>query len=403
MTDELPSPAVSLVLALSRYSLGTIDRAGLEAAFEQEIDWEAFDRFIQAHRLGSLVYDTFSASEKGLFPEATAALLKKVHYSSVVNHLLFSASVEEIFCVFEQKQLRVLLVKGLAVESWLYDKQGVRLSCDIDLFVDREDVEAAVECLTEMGYELTDLSGRLKPGSRLLRQYLRTRKDMALLHGKTGAMVELHWQLVEIHSAFPLSFVQAWQARCEFKIEEQALASLTNAQHAVYLCYHGTKHRWHSLFWLYDIAKLMVRNETDWPVILVQARKLHAEASLGLAVVLASRLLRAPLPEPIRQQSDIIQTGEQLADSIIDQILLPSQGQGVAGDGLTLDGARQRLDWNRRIHPEREHVWSDWSRYLFSPGKKDWESLRLPDFLTPLYRLWRPIRLIFKGTWDFLR
>jgi hypothetical protein len=257
--------------------------------------------------------------------------------------------------------------------------------------------------LTAMGYESSDLSGRLKPGSRLLKQYLRTRKDLAFVHGKIRVMVELHWQLVEIHSGFPLSFAQAWEMKCEFKLEKHVIASLANAHHAVYLCYHGTKHYWHSLFWLYDIAKLMLSNDTDWSVILAQARQLSAEPSLGLAVVLASRLLQVPLPEPVCQQPNIIQIGEQLADSIIDEILAPSPNQGVAGDGLTLDGAHQQLEWNRRIHPESEHFWSDWSRYLFSPGKKDWESLKLPDSLTPLYRLWRPIRLIFKGMLGLLR
>lgn len=95
--------------------------------------------------------------------------------------------------------------------------------------------------------------------------------------------------------------------------------------------------------------------------------------------------------------------GEQLADSIIDQILAPSSDQGVAGDGLTLDGAHQQIEWNRCIHPESKHFCSDWSRYLFSPGKKIWESLKLPDSLTLLYRLWGPIRLIFKGILGLLR
>ena len=137
----------------------------------------------------------------------------------------------------------------------------------------------------------------------------------------------------------------------------------------------------------------MLKEETDWHTILSQAQQLKAKASLGLALILASRIFLTPVPEIIAKQSDIIALGEELSDVIYHKIIADTP-DWPSSDAITLGSVRQNISWNSRIHPSKNYFLIGWSNYLFSPGIKDWESLILPDVLTSLYRVWRPMRLI---------
>lgn len=386
------SPTVSLLLAILRFSQGTISKENLEIACTQGIDWDIFNDLIQHHRLESLIHDKINGSMDNLFPEATLCLLKQKHMVNVGANLFQSAKAFEILREFETKQIPVLLVKGLAVESWLYEKPGIRPSGDIDLFIHPDDQSLALSCMNSMGYELVSLSDRLTPGSRLNNQFKQTHKDFELYHNKSKISVELHWRLSLINDSFPLTFDDVWHSRNSFDIRGKSIQTLPQDMHAVFLCYHGAKHSWEKLFWLYDIAQLMLNDSTDWHAILKKAQELKAISSLGLALVLTSQIFLIPIPKIINPHDDIIKTGERLSDIIIYNVLADIPIDNTTGFVSNL----KAVLWRNRINPSKTHFLSEWVYYLTSPDTRDLESIKLPDSLTSLYKLWRPIRMIAK-------
>lgn len=394
--DDVVSPTVNFLLAAVRFSLGITNENDLAISSQQEIDWNVFNDLVQYHRLESVIHNSLGDTTEHLFPEATANRLKQSHIINTAVSLLLSVKVIEISREFQDNEIPVLLVKGLSVEQWLYEKPGQRSSGDIDLFIKYDDFPQALSCLISMGYDLAYLPDRIIPGSRLCKQIARFQKDISFEHRTSKVIVELHWRLARVDSAFPLNFDEAWEARSDCIIADRAIQTLPQDMHAVYLCYHGAKHCWSRLFWLYDFAKLMLKQGTDWEAILSQAQHLKAEASVGLAVVLASRVFLTATPEIFSQHTDLLVTGKPLSDDIFYKILADTP-DWPSGDLHNLKSLSQIRSWDSRIHPSRNYVLSEWLRYLFSPDRSDWESLRLPDFLTPLYCLWRPMRFISKG------
>lgn len=388
------SPTVRLLLAAARTSLGTTDKKVLRELVGDDVEWDVFHHLAAHHRVETLIYDALEADIDALFPDKSAAWLKQRRKENVFVNLSLASSAIRIFREFENQGVPLLFVKGLSIEEWLYGKPGLRAAGDIDLYISPSTLPRAITCMQALGYQLAMLPGRLEPGSRLARQHLRTIKDHIFTRPGSSVVVELHWRLSGLQSAFPLDFDDAWQQRSTFELAGRAITTLSRDIHATYLCYHGAKHYFARLFWLYDIAKLMQQEDTDWGEILAQAHLLKAQTSLGLSLVMASEIFHVPIPEFMSRQNSILSTGRQLSSSIFDLILAdaPTLPRPL-NKAVSFSYARRKVSWNGQLHPSKYHYLSQWMYELFAPTYDEWESLVLPDTLTPLYRLWRPLRL----------
>jgi len=387
------SPTVNFLLATLQFSLGTIDENEFKEVSSENIDWDIFNDLVMYHKVGSLIHNKFGESTTDYFPRETAELLKKAHEINAVGSLLLSSEVIKISCEFEANQIPALVIKGLAVSNWLYENIGIRSSGDIDLLIKSSNWESALTCMKTMGYEMSSIEERLVPGSKLSKQFIRSQKDAVFTHKNHNVIVELHWRLALNNDFFPLEFDKAWNARTEFDIRGQSIQQLSHEVHAVYLCYHGTKHGWNRLFWLYDIALLMLSDKTDWQVILKIAKQFKATTSLGLALVLASRVFLVPVPEIINQQVDIIKISEQLSDDIFYDIITDAPAEAFLG----VVSMCKRVIWQSRINSLDVSLLSVWLHHLTTPSTEDWERIKLPDYLTSFYCILRPFRLIAKG------
>ena len=392
-TDTL-SPAAKLLISAVRLSLGTADNKDLQDLAGDNVDWEVFHYLAAHHRVEALIYDALEADIDALFPDETTAWLKQRRKENVFANMSLTSSAIRIFREFEKQGVPVLFIKGLSAEEWLYEKPGLRAAGDIDLFISPTTLPQAISCMQALGYQLAMLPQRLKPGSRLAKQHLRTIKDHIFTRPGSSVVVELHWRLSRLQSAFPLGFDDAWRCRSDFQLAGNPISTLSRDTHANYLCYHGAKHYFARLFWLYDIAKLMQQEDVDWDKIVEQAHLLKAEASLGLALVMASEIFHVPIPELMSRQKGMLKTGKQLSSSIIDLILAdaPTLPRPL-NKAVSFSYARQKVSWNSQLHPSKYYYLSQWTYELFAPTYDEWESLELPDILTPLYRLWRPLRL----------
>jgi len=67
--------------------------------------------------------------------------------------------------------------------------------------------------------------------------------------------------------------------------------------------FDSSRHRWERLTWLCDVAEIMrLRPEMDWDVVIARSQVLICQRMLFLGVLLAHRLLDAPLPIAILQK-----------------------------------------------------------------------------------------------------
>jgi hypothetical protein len=150
------------------------------------------------------------------------------------------------------------------------------------------------------------------------------------------------------------------------------------------LCVHAAKHVWVQLSWLCDIAQLAKSPQLDWNAIQDDARHLGIERIVSLNLLLAHKLLGAPLPPRIQKRLRDDPPTTLLADEM-QRIIERSTHYNTESIPYFRLMMRLRERWRDRAH----FLW----RLTFTPSVSEWSAVRLPKHLQPLYHLVRLSRL----------
>jgi hypothetical protein len=151
------------------------------------------------------------------------------------------------------------------------------------------------------------------------------------------------------------------------------------------LCIHGSKHRWDRLAWILDVAMLArVLDDAQWPELIAAARRHGTLRMLRLGLILAADLcgldLPTSVPAAVRRDRVALKLARAVEHRLFDQ--RPSRFDGLVFHARMRERARDQLSYLANV--------------AFTPSGADWEALRLPRALFPLYVVTRPIRLAAK-------
>jgi hypothetical protein len=150
------------------------------------------------------------------------------------------------------------------------------------------------------------------------------------------------------------------------------------------LSVHAAKHVWGRLIWLCDIAQVLKRENLNWDCVQVRAREFGIERILAVTLLLAKRLLAAAIPAAMVKS--ILEDGA--AQALADEIAANLAG-GVSYNIEQVSYFRLMM----RLRERRADRWRFLGRLTFTPGPGEWEAVRLPRVLFPLYRVVRLGRL----------
>jgi hypothetical protein len=149
------------------------------------------------------------------------------------------------------------------------------------------------------------------------------------------------------------------------------------------LVIHGTKHCWLPLGLLCDLAMLIETAGIDWERVLARAGALGLRCRLLIGLWLAHELLGTALPERVLGRLAAEARAPKLAAEIRERFLADRPAAGESRFHLrSMDRMRDRVRFLLGT--------------IFEPTEADWDSLRIPPSLFPLYYLARPLRLLAK-------
>ena len=154
------------------------------------------------------------------------------------------------------------------------------------------------------------------------------------------------------------------------------------------ICVHGSKDFWDRILWIADVSELIrAHPQLDWDAVVSRAESLKAQRMLHLGLLLASELLDAPLPDSIAGRAHHDTAASRLALELIKSLLAAEP---------RCAGVARRFDIRRRSVRGFLFGWRYAGRLTMLPSDEDWQDLRLPRTLAPLYFLLRPLRLLQK-------
>ena len=271
-------------------------------------------------------------------------------------------------------------IKGPLLSQIVYGDPSVRFSHDLDILVDRENVNKIHNILLSNGYELG--YGPAWPTKKSHQDYFAEQVHHIVFRNTTsGTNIELHWTLI---SSPPISQKKLHKIIAEntttISFGERKFRVLNHELNLAYLIIHGAKHGWQRLKWLVDIK--------DYPLDRVNAKQFHQLIEIlnsRKAVAQVGLLLKHywGIENPLFP-TDAISANCYLMRHTLNKINAPVE------ESISLRMALKDFRYKLQIFDGILYTWRVIRLALFSAA--DLERISLPNKM--LYYIYRPYSFI---------
>ena len=354
---------------------GEAGRTELTGLLRNPLNWSAVLSLAEEHGVIAHLAEALS-SNLITVPAEVRQELQELRHSQILVSLSMTAELFRLVDKFRKAGIEVLAIKGPLLSARAYGDPGFRQFGDLDFLLRSKDVERGTQTLAADGYEPRVPVSAIRRG-KVPGEYLFRKTANQLL-------VELHTErsLRYFPRALPIDEYFARQARVE--IDGHAVPAMAPEDEFVHICVHGTKHMWDRLAWIADVAAILRTNSLDWRRAVGAARRAKATRMLLLGGVLASEILRAPLPQELDEEIRQDRALPKIASEIKRRLpATPSEGlwkraaYRVSTGGGSISGfayfcrlafSTTERDW--RHHDSRQvSSWEDVSRRLMRLAK----------------------------------
>lgn len=348
------------------------------------IGWDSFIKLTRAHRCVPQAYGYMLALESGSIPGPVLESMRKLTAKIAVCNVVVTGALFGIQDLFVKNDIRVTCIKGPALSMLAYGNTSMRQFGDLDLVVYEQDRPRAVELLLAEGYELRELSACENLGA-----FLRTGQAVTLQNRDRTVYLDL--------SSVPISHLMTTSGLTERVISGSARVEVDDDRSILspgaelmmmLVCMHGAEDMWNKLSEVADVKALLERRaDADWAGLLETAAEWGQRRSVLVGMGVAQKLLSADIPAELSEALLRDPAAVALADEVAQGI--------VSGRSLNAGLLRaKRFEYATRDRAVDRLRWV--IRQVFVPGAVEFNSIAFPQWLSFMYYILRPIRLMGK-------
>lgn len=298
-TDVQIPPEHELIICCARVQAEAHRIEQIKFLVQRDLDWQYVVRLAQQQGIMPLLYVNLKKICVASVPVNVLKSLEQLFSANRFSSLLLTGELTKIFTLLEKRAIAVVPYKGPVLAAAVYGDVSLRQYCDLDLVLQKENILPAKQLLIEQGYEPKDL---MTEAEELAFLQSKTEHNYTLVHYEKKIIVELHWRITPRFTSLiePKHF---WQNLKPATLAGTNFLNLSLEDWLPILCVHGSRHRWERLTWLCDIAEIMrLCPNLDWDAVIARSQVLVCRRMLYLGVLLAHKLLDAPLPERVLQK-----------------------------------------------------------------------------------------------------
>lgn len=182
--------AVNLLLLLSRMDFSAEQKRLIAEEIRLFDEWKQFAGLAVRHGVAALIWQNLSdLGHAGEVPKAERTILEGLRFKSIARVSWITEAAARVTALLEREGIKVVLLKGLALEHTVYGSKGLRQMSDADLLVAPADALRARDILIRDGFRSMSLK------SPLYRHIiLDLGNHLPELH-RGGISVDLHYRL----------------------------------------------------------------------------------------------------------------------------------------------------------------------------------------------------------------
>ena len=381
-----PGPTLEAEWSLLRAACAQIPRQEkterIRLQSRQPIRWKNLFELANRHGVQPLLYQALVDVEDAV-PRDAMPTIEQRYQGNLHKALFLSRELIRIVDHLSALGIEVIPYKGLAIAEQIYRDIALRQAGDIDLLIRPQDLPRVRDAVSELGY-----TPHLALSAAEEQAFLKSGYEYAFDGAAGPNLLEVQWAIQPSFYAIDFDMPGLFQRAMTITVAGHPMKTLRAEDLLLVLSAHAAKHVWGRLVWLCDIARVMSLPTLDWSWIASQAQELGIVRIVWVSMMLANRLLDAAIPqaaqESLSEDPAAIRVVNDLANEI--QTHIASE---TAYNVESLAYFRLMMRLRERTADRRRFA----QRLVLTPGPGEWQAVRFPAPLFPLYRLVRLSRL----------
>jgi|HubBroStandDraft_6_1064221.scaffolds.fasta_scaffold02139_9 hypothetical protein len=377
-TDDLEWSVLLAACSLTCSSISITDQTDrIRSLLRNPIRWNVLFQLADQHGVEPLLCQALQNLGDSIpFDEMQA--LRQKYQTNLHKALFLSRELIRILDRLSPIGVDVMPYKGLALAELLYGDIALRQSGDIDLLLRPQDLPRIRDAVRELGYTPHD---SFTPAQE--RDYLKSGYEYAF-DGTAGPnLLELQWAILPRFYAVDFNMAELFSRAVTISVAGRVVKTPCPEDLLLVLSAHAAKHVWGRLVWLCDIAQLVKMPSLNWDRIWQEANRRGMRRLLQVTLLAADRLLGATIP---------ISARAHLTDDSASRLAKELQTQ-IAGEAPYNVESLSYFRLMMRLRERPADRFRFLARLVLTPGPGEWQAVRLPRPLFPLYRLVRLSRL----------
>ncbi len=333
--------------------------------------------------MSSLLYQNLTPLAEAV-PGQILEQLRAAYATNMQKALLLSRELQRVLDGVGALGIELIPYKGIVLSESYYGDIAMRQVGDLDLLVRRKDVIRTRAALRDLGY-----APRVEVPTKFEADYIAAGYEYSFDGPLGKAVLELQWGLQPPYYAVDYDMDGMFVRAAEITVAGRCIRALSTEDLLLVLSMHAAKHVWGRLIWLCDIAQILRHGKLDFASVLSRSRELGIARMLHVTLLLANGLLGTPISAAF----DAALRSDGAARGFAEEVT-PSIISGIAWEEHKLDYFRLMM----RLRERRRDRLRFLARLAFTPGPGEWQAMKLPRALSPLYRAVRVARLAARFT-----
>ena len=301
-----------LILASVKIIPSQQELEALDALVPLVIDWELTTHLLIDRGIAPLLYKKLPLlSARELIPESTQNKLQQAYFRTLSRTMVLYNAYYEIARAFEEKNVRLVALKGIYLSESLYHDIGLRQLSDIDLLISEKDGEQSLEILRQLGYVSLNnhnVSDFIESKSQRVHYTPMVRNEIS---------VELHTKLHRVSETYHVSPESCLENAIPFSIQDTHAYGLNEYDLLIHLCVHLDRHfrEGHVQFTCFMVITNLLEQYTDsfvWEMFLARCREFNCEADVMKYLIMVHRFFNVTLSEHLIKTYLLTPSDEEL-------------------------------------------------------------------------------------------
>ncbi len=308
----------------------------IKEALNPDLDWDYIIETATRHYISPLLYYSLEKISDGGAPPEAMKTLQEMYTQALGRNIMASLQLSEVLKSASDAQIRVVVLKGMALAETVYPDVAIRPFGDMDLLIPEEDLHKMEEKLNKLGYKQSEIS-----------------KGFYEKNGNVS--IDLQWQIASIN------FDLFWKDAVPASIEGANAFFLSPESLLIHLCLHVSSHQYSRLSWLVDISETIHKysEALDWELFLKESIQHRIHPLVRHVLHLVKEVLAPPIPEYVLDRLDSCKLSffeERLFNSLANPDMSEVKWTAMIGF-LTQGGITSKIRYILRlIFPDRDFM-----------------------------------------------